>query len=260
MGTKTIWVTALNKERDAARVAAISHQLRSYGLRTHGHFWVDEPERLAWRAAFDTLNQVRADLWLVLANHEDMAIPSVRYGLSVFAASLSDVRGPGFPIVLSCAGEPLSLPALLEQATVLGDSAPNWSAKIVAKANMVSTAPAPDYRFQVIGEDRLGQWFSIGPRWQGWQGVVFGVAGDRVQIDFQAVGSGGALPEKTVLEYPQEGLTLKVSERLFHAWAVRNQIDPGMSYFARVKGCPQAVLFMPYTDQSEAEATLLQLA
>ncbi|WP_296223976.1 hypothetical protein [Ralstonia sp. UBA689] len=262
MGTKTIWITALNKERDAERVAAVSDRLKRYGLQTHGHFWIDAPERLAWRAAFDALNEVRADLWLVLVNPEDLANPSVRYGLSLLAAALTDVRGAGFPIVLSWAvepAEPIAPPALFARSSVLDECAPTWPAKIVAKANMVSTASAPDYCFQVIGEERLGQWFSIGPRQDGWQGIVFGVTGDGAQIDFQAVGAAGALPEKTVLEYAQEGLTLQVGERVFRAWAVRNQVDPGQAYYARVKGCPQAVLFMPYSDQAEAEATLLQL-
>jgi hypothetical protein len=32
------------------------------------------------------------------------------------------------------------------------------------------------------------------------------------------------------------------------------------SYYARVTGCPQAVLFLPYSEDGEAEATVLRLS
>jgi len=40
---------------------------------------------------------------------------------------------------------------------------------------------------------------------------------------------------------------------------VRNNVDSANSYYARVKGRPEAILFMPYADESECEATVLQL-
>jgi hypothetical protein len=256
---KTVWITAFDKTRDAARVSALSQLLKRYGLATQGHFWVDEPAKLAWRAGLDALNAARADLWLILADDAALAKASVRYGLSVFAASLREARGSGFPIVLSGATGVEGMPALLGNATVLVENHPSWPAKIVARANLAKAGEPQDYRFEVVGEEQLGQWFAIGPREGEWQGVVLGVHGGDAKIDFQAVGPRGKLPEKTVLEYAQEGLTLQVGEREFNAWAVRNRLGPDDAYYARVKGSPESILFMPYTDDSEASATILPL-
>ena len=256
---KTVWITAFDKEKDAARVAAVSQLLKRYGLATQGHFWVDEPAKLAWRAGLDALNAARADLWLILADDAALAKPSIRYGLSVFAASLREARGLGFPMVLSGAAGIESMPALLGGATVLVENHPSWPAKIVARANLAKAGEPQDHRFEVVGEEQLGQWFAIGPREGEWQGVVFGVHGAGATIDFQAVGPRGKLPEKTVLEFAQEGLTLQVGEREFTAWAVRNRLGADDVYYARVKGTPESILFMPYTEDSEASATILPL-
>jgi hypothetical protein len=260
MSTKTLWITAFDKEKDAARVAALSQLLKRYGLATQGHFWVDDPEKLAWRAGLDALNAARADLWLILADQASLAKPSIRYGLSVFAASLREARGQGFPIVLSGTTGVESVPDMLANATVLAENNAAWPAKMVARANLVKPGEPIDYRFEVVGEEQLGQWYAIGPREGEWQGVVFGVHGGGARIDFQAVGPRGKLPEKTVLEYAQEGLTVQVGEREFGAWAVRNRLGPDDVYYARVKGVPESMLFMPYTDDSEASATILRLS
>jgi hypothetical protein len=89
---------------------------------------------------------------------------------------------------------------------------------------------------------------------------MFGVAGEGAEINFQAVGPSGKLPEKTVLEFAQEGMKLQVGATEYTAWAVRNQVDAASAYYVRVKGCPESILFMPYAEGSDAEATLLRLS
>ena len=136
----------------------------------------------------------------------------------------------------------------------------SWPAKVVARANLpAEKVVLADHRFNVLGNERLGQWFEVGPREQSWSGVVFGVCGDGAKINFQAVGPAGSLPEKTTLEYAQQGLTLDVGGKTFTAWAVRNPLDAASSYYARVEGCPEAILLMPYAEGDEAEATVLRL-
>lgn len=253
---KTVWISALSKNQP--RVAAVSEHLKRYGLQCKGHFWTDEADKLAWRVALDSLREARADLWLVLADNVEMAKPTVRYGLTLLCSALQAANVP--VAMLWDVPSTIALPPLLQTATAIEEASPSWAAKIVAKANLAAKALRHDYRFEVAGDERLGQWFEIGPRNGSWDGVVFGVTGAAVEIDFQAVGPLGGLPEKTVIEFAQQGLKLQVGAREFNAWAVRNTIDSGSSYYARVKGCPEAILFMPYADESESDATVLQLS
>ena len=260
---KTAWISALSKNEP--RVAAVSQVLKRYGLDPKGHFWIDDNEKMAWRTAFDSLLQAKADVWVVLGDSDAAAMPSVRYALSLMAAALREARGYGFPIVVlwNDASAPELPPAFLP-AVMLQEQEVSWPAKIVAKASMPAKNAAPEYRFSVAGDERLGQWFELGPRAgsgsDAWHGVMFGVSGEGAEINFQAVGPQGGLPEKTVLEFAQEGLQLQVSGLEFTAWAVRNEVGAADSYYARVKGCPQAVLFLPYSEDGEAEATVLRLS
>lgn len=258
---KTVWISALKE--DQPRVAAVTQVLKRYGLDCKGHFWADVPEKLAWRVAVDALQEARADLWLVLIDAEAIQKPSIRYGLSLMASALRAQRGGHFP-ALTLWNSPVpvesALPQLMQTAGVLLESTTSWPAKIVAKANMAGNAQSTDYRLNVLGDERLGQWFEIGPVVGMWDGVVFGVTGANAEISFQAVGPKGVLPEKAMLEFAQEGLQIKVGERDFTAWAVRNTVGAGDSYYARVKGCPDAVLFMPYSDVGDSSADVVELA
>lgn len=258
---KTVWITALKEE--PPRVAAVTAVLKRYGLACKGHFWADQPDKLAWRVAFDAMLEASADLWLVLVDEVEIRKPSVRYGLSLFAAAARSARGSNFPILTlwnSIIPAEAALPQLLDQVARIAESSASWPAKIVAKANMGSKVAPPEYRLDVLGNEKLGQWFEIGPVEGAWSGVVFGVAGDNAVINFQAVGPKGVLPATSSLEYAQEGLQIQAAGREFTAWALRNDVGPEMSYFARVKGLPQAILFMPYAEDSDAPADVVSLS
>jgi hypothetical protein len=256
---KTVWITALKE--DQPRVAAVTAVLKRYGLQCKGHFWADQPDKLAWRVALEAMLEARADAWLVLVDADEIKKPSVRYGLSLMAAALRAARGGASMLTLWNSPPPAeaALPPLMAQAELLLESGASWPAKIVAKANMPAKAAPAEFRLDVLGNERLGQWFEIGPVAGAWAGVVFGVTGGGAEIQFQAVGPKAMLPEKTTLEFAQEGMKLEVAGNEYAAWAVRNQVDDSTSYFVKVKGCPDSILFMPYAEETDAEATLLRL-
>jgi hypothetical protein len=258
---KTVWITALKE--DQPRVAAVTAVLKRYGLQCKGHFWADQPDKMAWRIALDAMLEAKADVWLVLVDGDEIKKPSVRYGLSLMASALRSARGGNFSILTLWNSVPpaeAALPPLMAQAELLLESGATWPAKIVAKANVPAKAASAEFRLDVLGNERLGQWFEIGPVTGAWSGVVFGVRGGGAEIQFQAVGPKAMLPEKTTLEFAQEGLKIEVAGNEYAAWAVRNQVDENMSYFVKVKGCPDTVLFMPYAEETDAEATILRLA
>lgn len=267
---KSIWITALAENQ--ARASAVTAHLKTYGLKCQGHFWQDAPEKQAWRPALESLLEAKADVWLILADDAEFAKPSVRYGLSMMAAALRQTKSAGCQILLlwnSPAPAVNNLPQPLQSATVIEEAASSWAAKVVAKASMPGKPTAQAYRLGILGDERLGQWFELGPVDQSWDGFVFGIQGEGCEINFQAVGPGGSLPEKASLEYAQQGLKIQAGAREFTAWAVRNQIADGDSYFARVKGCPNAILFMPYpqdtcepaddTESADVAATIVVL-
>ncbi|MBI3938274.1 MAG: hypothetical protein HY323_14945 [Betaproteobacteria bacterium] len=255
---KTVWISSLAK--DEARVKNVMAQLRQYGLGANGHFWTDAPEKLAWLAARDEMVKLDVALWLVLVTKEQLDAPSVRYGLSLLAIAMHAAKGDGFPIVFLAPGKDApgvdSLPTPLRNAALLQESAP-WQAKLVARASVPPPPSAGEYRLDVYGNAQIGQWFELGPARGGWTGAMFGVSG--AEIDFHAVGPKGRLPEKTVLNYAQKGLKLAAGDREYAAWAVQNALDPATSYFLRVRGHPDAVLFGEHAAGENAELFVLKL-
>jgi hypothetical protein len=130
--------------------------------------------------------------------------------------------------------------------------------KLVARAHTQPGAPAaPDYRLDVYGHEHIGQWFEVGPRSGSWNGAMFAVCGAEILI--HAVGPGGKLPEKSVLNFPTRDMKLELKGNEYTAWAVLNPIDAETSYFVKVEGTPDAVLFGPNSEEENAELFVLSL-
>jgi hypothetical protein len=271
-------VTALAP--DAQRMSVLAGTLARYGLKALGGVWETTPQKvlaLDWRPMVDAFIAQRAALWLVLADAKALQDPAVRYGLNLIAASLRSALGADFGIAVlwpdvpdvpvagdgaDVASRP-ALPAQLRDALVL-EAGPAWPAKLVARVHRARSAAAvPADRVSVHGNEQLGQWIELAPGAGSWQGVVFAVAGEGAAIDFQATGPSGGLPETATIAYGQSGLKLESAGRAFTGWALRNEIGAtasgAVSYYARVRGRPDALLWMPYTEEDGADATLLAL-
>lgn len=255
---------------DEKRMSALASTLGRYGLRALGGVWETSPEKVLtvdWRPMADAFVAQNARLWLIVADATALADPAVRYGLNLIAASLRTALGADFPVAVlwpdaAGAARPM-LPLQLRDALVLeaGDA---WPAKVVARVHRSRGAASVAHdRVSVHGNEQLGQWFELAPGEGSWQGLMFAVAGEGASIDFQATGTSGGLPEKSVIAYGQSGLKLESAGRAFTGWALRNTVgttEAGpMSYYARVRGRPEALLWMPYTEEDDAQATLLAL-
>lgn len=277
--TIIIGVTALAS--DAQRLSALAGTLERYGMKALGGVWETTAAKvvaLDWRAMVDAFVAQRAALWLVLADDRALADPAVRYGLNLMASSLRSALGADFPLaVLRADASPAgatpaprppgvalaALPAQLRDALVL-EAGTTWPAKLMARVHRArSTAAFASDRVSVHGSEQLGQWFELQPGAGSWPGVMFAVAGEGASIDFQATGPSGGLPETSTLAGAQTGLKLESAGRTFTGWAVRNMVgatDAGpVSYYARVRGRPEALLWMPYTEDDDADATLFAL-
>ena len=130
------------------------------------------------------------------------------------------------------------------------------AAKLVVKVHAAVKEIFSEYRLDVYGNPQIGQWFEIGPQNVSWPGVMFGVAGG--EITFHAVGPKGSLPDQSVLHYPLKGLKLSLGEKEYVAWAAQNELNSQTSYFVKVKGFPESIIFGPYSTQEEADVYVLK--
>ena len=254
-------ITAIGVEQ--ATLQAIGGVLKRYGLDPVGGPWAptaDDVAKVGWRPLAEAMAERKPALWLIVADAPALAPPHVRYGLSLMAGTLRGLVGTRLPVARLGAGE-ATLPPLLADALLLEPGA-SWPAKIVAAVHRARQPDAGE-RLVMHGNEQLGQWIELAPAQGLWNGLVFGVSGEGASIDFQAVGPRGGLPEKSVLAYAQQNLQLDAGARRFTAWALRNEVGDtpqgAMSYYARVRGSPDALLWMPYTETDDGDATVLPL-
>jgi len=86
---------------------------------------------------------------------------------------------------------------------------------------------------------------------------MFGVTG--AEITFHAVGPAGSLPSKTTLNYPMQGLKLEMGDKEYTAWAAQNELNAETSYFVKVEGYPESILFGPFSPEAEADVLIVRL-
>ena len=179
---------------------------------------------------------------------------------SLIAVSLQFKKGMGFPImILSEEGISAAfLPTPLKGAEVLSLADCALGTKAAARASMPIKGIEMGYHLNIHGLPGIGLWFEVGPAGSvDWQGALFAV--HAAEIDFHGVGPAGGIPERAVLEYPVKGTKLQLGEREFTAWAVRNNLDSAHSYYVRVQGEPETILFGPHTDKDDAEVHVVSL-
>ncbi|MBI3609827.1 MAG: hypothetical protein HY204_03885 [Nitrospirae bacterium] len=263
MAGKKVWVTWMPMGEKASKPDQVMKALDTYGLQLGGAHWVDDLEKMAWYELGTTLLETgKADLWLIAGTEGDLKSTRNRYALSLVTAMLREVRGPGFPIFclgLDHAPDAATMPVLTRGFHFLSATDPSWPAKILASfAKQAKTEPW-DFRLNATGHPFIGQWFEVGPREGEWQGVMFGVGGEG-KISHHLVGPRGQLPEKSILEYPAQGIKAEVKGVEFTAWSVQNKIGSQDSYYVRVDGFPKTVMFGGHPGTDQAEVTVLDLS
>lgn len=254
---KKIWITALEKDEEKAK--KIFQTVHQYGLETNGNFWIDDLEKMEWGGPAPELAAPETALWIVAGAKASFDKPSIRYGLALLASMAHSVKGHGFPILFVCWDGDLDvskLPTPLKSVEAVKPAL--LGAKVAAKANIPPKKIAAEYRLDLYPIPGLGLWFEVGPAaGHSWQGVMLGA--QDAEIDAHGVGPHGRIPDRCVLEYPMQGLKLQAGEREFTAWAVKNALSEGDSYYARVRGNPKALLFGEMSEADDAEVYILDL-
>lgn len=252
---KKIWITSLAHNENS--VKNLMTALKPYHIPVDGGFWVDDLPKMAWAGIKDSLLNPEVGLWVIIANKDSWENKSILKGLSALASMVKARRKTALPILILGDGFEVAtdtLPTPLIQAKLLPISIQNLGVKILALLNSPFSYTANDYSIDFHPLNELGLWVELSPS-QVWSGMILGV--DSGEINFQAVGQRGTLPKKSVLEYPQQGLEIALSDKKFIAWGVQNQINYESSYFARLTELPEQLLFTPYTQDDETEAYII---
>ncbi len=255
---KKIWLSSLVRAEE--EIKKLITQMKTYGIEVNGHFWEDNLANMAWMSPREELIKSEVALWLILADAKSLTAPSIRYGLSLLAITAQANRGLSFPIIILMEGAPPpaeDLPTSLRSVEFLSITDSALPAKLVAKVHAPWPKVSPEYRLDVYGNAQIGQWFEIGPTQNSWSGAMFGIS--EGEITFHAVGRKGFLPERAVLNYPLKGIKLNLGEKEYVAWAAQNEINSQNSYFVRVKGFPNSILFGPYSQGEEAEVYVVNI-
>lgn len=253
-----IWLTLLSDAGEP--VKKLMSMFKTYGIGADGHVWENDLEKAAWIKARANLLDKKISMWAIFGTDEELSDPDIRYGLSLLSMTVTAQKGQSFPIiVIQNGGNPVvpeSLPTSLRHAQVLQASNAALGAKITAKIHTPSKTIS-EYRLDAFGHAQTGQWIEIGPCEGTWKGAMLGI--DEGEISFHAVGPGGRLPERSVLEYPVKGIELATGDRKYTAWAVANELDTENSYYVQIKGCPKSLIFGAYASDEEAELYTLTL-
>ena len=256
---KTVWLTSIIPSEE--RVKNLIAQLKPYGLDLKGHFWEDEISKMAWAKPREELIKPDVLLWLIVASGENLKSPPIRYGLSLLALTLQAKRGVSFPmlILLTEGAAPTAemLPTPLRGSDFLSLTDPAMAAKLVVKVNTPVKEIVSEYRLDTYGNPHIGQWIEVGPSQTTWPGAMFGVSG--AEITFHAVGPKGSLPTQSSLRYPLKGIKLNLGGKEYAAWAVQNEMNADTSYFVKLEGFPDSILFGPYSTEEEADVFVVQL-
>jgi hypothetical protein len=242
---KTIWVTSLGSSQDP--IKKLMSQMKTYGLEVQGHFWKDDLKKMAWMAARDSLMDAKISMWAILGSSDELLAADTLYGLSLLAVSVQAQRGLHFPIMIiqtqgeSIASEQLSTP--LKGAETMSASDAGLGAKLVARVHKTAKPVPSEYHMDIYANEQIGQWFEVRPQNSSWPGVMFGVAG--AEIAFHAVGPSG--------------LKLEMGGKEYTAWAAQNELDAETSYFVKVEGFPESVVFGAYSAEESAEVFVVRL-
>ncbi len=255
---KKIWITSLAHNEN--NVKKLMLDLKPYHVPVDGGFWIDDLPKMAWTGIKDSLLSQEVGLWVIIADKDNWSNPSILKGLSALAFMLKSRKKSPLPILIiheDFSLDASSLTTALTHAKLLPVSANNLGVKILALLNTPFSYPESGYYADFHPLNELGLWLELGSSHQTWDGMILGV--DSGEINFQAVGTRGTLPEKSILEFPQQGFEIAYAGKKFMAWGVQNQIDNKVSYFARITELPDQFLFTSYTQADETDAYIVKL-
>lgn len=244
---KTVFITMLDKDEGLAKL--LFQEMARYGLEPGGHFWTDDLANMAWAGAIPELANDNCGCWVIVGQAARFADKATLQGLSCLALAAQAAHGHAFPILLSPSGgkvDAAGLPTPLKGAEAVPSG---LGVKAVAKANAPRVNGQQEYRLNVHPLPGLGFWLELGPGRDPWRGAMLGASG--AAPDAHGVGPAGSIPQTSTLHYPVRGMKLALGGTEYEAWGVQNELTMAESYYVRLSGTPEALVFGPFPDDDD---------
>lgn len=253
----SLLLTLLEENEPLAR--SLGAEISRLGADCQAHFLTGIPDAQALAPLLAEVCRPDCGAWLIAGNASSFARKDILRGLALTALGAQQSRrqeaGRPLPILLAPSGGELPpLPLPLADADVVSK---NIGARAIARLHTPGTPAAPPYRLAVHARPGLGLWLECGPAQDPWEGVLLGACG--CAPDAHGVGQAGIIPQRCTLHHPLRGLKLTANEREFTAWGTGNRLTPADSYFVRLDGLPDALVFGPLPDGDAADLFVLPL-
>lgn len=229
-----------------------------YGIETYGCAWKEEPGKPVWGDIASLTVKNACDGLLVAGDAALWGVPETRAHLSLALLKIRAVLGDGFPVFHRLSPTPGHWPSPLANAVELPGDA--FGPRLLGKLAAPPAKTKPDFRLDAhplgVGD---GAVVEIGPEGDGvWQGAILAMRGGG-HITHHTVGPRGTLPEKGVVEYAMKGIELEGGNGKYTGWAVQNRLTAAESYFVRIVGEVEGLLFgeLPKEDATDLRAVTL---
>ena len=250
-----ILFTSMLTSRDEAEKLAYP-LLKNYGMDIDIHSWKTFPKEFAWAEVLEIIVTGKYGMWVPILSREALDDPVYCYMLSAALLGIKSAMGNDFAVALvglipeNTLKKPLAF--LLRSLPFFEVGLATLGPKLIALYHKKNKRINESYRLGLHGNGQIGQWFEVGPVGETWNGIIFGVC-EGNEILFQAVGPAGRLPEKSILNYPMQGMKITLGDKKYIAWAVKNELGNDNSCYIKVTGEPESIVFSPFMDEDEIE-------
>lgn len=242
----------MEKNEDIAK--AVFNTIGKYGLEANGHFWNHEEPEIT--KEIPSVELENADAWVIIANDD---IPQrAMIGLSLTLLMLKNFSKNRIPVLIVGKEQPLS--PILSYAEFC--ALDKLGVKLAAKTAIKKPWPQEEFRICAHSQAGVGFWLEVGPISDSWQGVLVGADYSlNGQLDFQAVGPKGSMPEHSTLNYPFKDAKLTLNDIEYTAYGCQNVLTEDDSYFVRLKGVtPSVIIGQGLSEDASMECFVIKLA
>lgn len=254
---KKLFVTMLSDEQTLGK--SIAQSASRYGIETCGVVWREEPGKPVWGEVAAMILKENCDGWLLTGTAEEWsANADTRSHISLAAVKAANLMGGKFTFFSMIQPVPEKLPTPL--ASAIEVTADKLGVRLAAKLGL-GKALSPEY-FLDVHPLPAGDGFvvELGPRdGEEWSGALLATTGGG-EISHHTVGARGVVPERGVVEYAMKGIKLESGGREYSGWSVANRLDSGASYFVRVSGESEGLVFGPLPSDDSADLYSLALS